>query len=198
MNPVAIGMRAHSGWAALVAVAGSPNSPIVLDRRRIEIADRTIPGTIQPYHAAAKMSFPKAEKFVEHCAQSSRSLACEALEKTLARLRAEGHSVIASGLLLGSGRLAPSLEAILASHPALHTAEGEMFRGALRHASEQCGLRCAGVREKDLVARAETVLGIPAESFNKRLSEIGKPLGSPWRQDEKYAAIAGWLALISN
>ena len=37
--PAALGLRAHSGWAALVAVGGGPASPQVLDRRRIEMAD---------------------------------------------------------------------------------------------------------------------------------------------------------------
>src|SRR5882762_6158032 len=34
----ALGLRAHSGWAALIAVGGSAASPEVLDRRRIEMA----------------------------------------------------------------------------------------------------------------------------------------------------------------
>jgi hypothetical protein len=38
----ALGFRVHSGWTAMVAVAGSPASPVVLDRRRIETADTAI------------------------------------------------------------------------------------------------------------------------------------------------------------
>src|SRR5258708_4384780 len=33
---VALGFRAHSRWAAVVAVSGSPGRPVVLERRRIE------------------------------------------------------------------------------------------------------------------------------------------------------------------
>ena len=52
-TPVALGFRAHSGWAALVAVAGSPRpacppiEPLVIDRRRIELARAGVP--VQPY-----------------------------------------------------------------------------------------------------------------------------------------------------
>src|SRR5712692_8847232 len=60
----ALGLRAHSGWAALVVVAGSlrstavlsvpsvPSAPCVINRRRIELAAPGIPK--QPYHAAAE------------------------------------------------------------------------------------------------------------------------------------------------
>ena len=44
----ALGFRAHSGGAALVAVAGTIDAPQILERRRIVIADCK-----QPYHAAA-------------------------------------------------------------------------------------------------------------------------------------------------
>jgi hypothetical protein len=38
-----LGFCAHPGWTAVVAVAGSPGKPVVLERRRIETADTAIP-----------------------------------------------------------------------------------------------------------------------------------------------------------
>lgn len=35
----ALGLRAHSGWAALVAAGGYGEAPIVMDRRRISLAE---------------------------------------------------------------------------------------------------------------------------------------------------------------
>ena len=63
-SAAALGFRAHSGWAALVAVAGTPQSGQVLLRRRIELADPKVPGSKQPYHAAEGEKFPKAEKII--------------------------------------------------------------------------------------------------------------------------------------
>src|SRR5947209_4124817 len=37
--PAVLGLRAHSGWAALVALAGPADAPQVVDRRRIEMAE---------------------------------------------------------------------------------------------------------------------------------------------------------------
>lgn len=42
MLKVALGMRAHSGWAVVVAVAGDD----AVLRRRIELCDRAVPGSV--------------------------------------------------------------------------------------------------------------------------------------------------------
>ena len=55
MKPAALGFRAHSGWAALVVVAGDPRAPEVVLRERIEMADPELPGSKQPYHAAEEL-----------------------------------------------------------------------------------------------------------------------------------------------
>jgi len=34
---VALGFACHTGWAALVAAGDAPSSPVVLERRRIEM-----------------------------------------------------------------------------------------------------------------------------------------------------------------
>lgn len=177
----------------MVAVAGSFDTPTVLDRRRIEIADRAIRGSVQPYHEARELGIDKAEKYLKRCVDASRVLAQAALEKAIGDLR--GYRVTCCGMLLGSGRLSPTLEATLASHPSLHTAEGEFFRDVLRKASEQFQLPCHGVKEKELLAVAAARFGVSAEEIQRRLNGLGKTLGAPWRQDQKFAALAGWLAL---
>jgi hypothetical protein len=32
----------------------------------------------------------------------------------------------------------------------------------------------------------------------RRLTELGSTFGSPWTQDEKYAALAAWLVLADS
>jgi hypothetical protein len=96
------------------------------------IADPEMPGSKQPYHAAAELPFPKAEAFVRKAIESSRALALEAMTATVKALRSQGHEVAGCAVVLGSGKALPGLEGIVASHALIHTAEGEM-------------LRCAGV-----------------------------------------------------
>src|SRR4051794_37924020 len=123
-----LGFRAHSGWAAMVAVAGTIDSPRVVDRTRLIIADPEHPGSRQPYHAAAGLPLAAAEALVRDAVESSRALALESLRAALYSLRARGHEVVGSVVLLGSGKPLPSLPKILGAHPLIHTAEGEMFR----------------------------------------------------------------------
>jgi len=101
------------------------------------------------------------------------------------------------GLLLASGRPLPALEKILASHALIHTADGELSREALLHASNRCGLRDFRIKEKELLDRAEQVLRLNGNGLMRRVTELGRPLGSPWSQDEKFATIAAWLALAA-
>ncbi len=190
---VALGLRAHSGWAALVAIAGSPGSPKVIERRRIEL---TAPGIVrQPYHAVEGLSLKKADHYIRRCISGTKLLARKAFRSVIKELEGNGYGVVACGVLLASGRPLPKLVVILGSHPLLHTAEGELFRNALIHAGECCGLSITRVRERGLFASAESILGFTAGDLQRRIAEMGRPIGPPWSQDQKFAALAAWLAL---
>ncbi len=39
MKPAAIGVRVHSGWGALVGVAGARGAEEIIERTRVEIVD---------------------------------------------------------------------------------------------------------------------------------------------------------------
>jgi hypothetical protein len=191
----AIGLRTHSGWAALVALAGPLTSPSVIERRVIQLADPAIPGSKQPYHAAEPLKIEEAEKLVTRCMERTCALAEGAVRAAVDALHAKRHAVGWCGLLLASGRALPSLAGILASHALIHTAEGELYRNALAKACEQCGLQVLGVKERELFSRAEKDLRISSAKIEEQLAAMGKSLGSPWRQDQKYAALVAWLAL---
>ncbi len=47
----AIGFSVKSGWAVVVLLGGPPASPRLLDSRRLNLSDPTIPEARQPYHA---------------------------------------------------------------------------------------------------------------------------------------------------
>lgn len=183
----ALGFRAHSGWAAVVAVAGTLEAPRLLDRRRIVIADPDLPGSKQPYHAAAELPFAQAQALVTNAIESSRTLAIDAISATLEALRRKGHEVTACGILVGSGKALPKLEGILASHALIHTAEGEMFRDVLQWAARECDLAVTAVREKSL----------PPDSL-QAIASLGKLIGPPWTLDQKYATLAALSALVPN
>lgn len=172
----------------MVAAAGSPHRPVIVDRQRLQIAD-----TAQPYHAARELGMPGAGAFLNECRKASEVLASSALEAAIKRMG--GDRVEGCAVLTGSGRPAPTLEATLNSHAAIHTAEGEFFREVVIHAAEFCGLRVRRIREKELFDLAASAFRIPAADLIRGLNDLGKITGPPWRQDHKFAALAAWLVL---
>jgi hypothetical protein len=194
-KPAALGARAHSGWAAVVALAGSARSPELVDRRRIVNADPAIRGSKQPYHAVEMLPLKQAEDYLKRCAARTRTMTRQAFRAALKDLALKGHCVERCGVLLGSGKPLPGLSTILASHPLLHTAEGEFYRDAIRDAGEHCGLKVTGVKEREVYERAAAMLRASPQLLQRRLDEMGKRIGPPWRQDEKLAALVAWLAL---
>lgn len=195
MSKVAVGFRVHSGWTALVAVSLEKREPVVLRRERVELVETFSYKFRQPYHTAEKMGFEQGREFIFRMNSEARRLAYRALRGVQADLEKSGHSLVQSALLLASRRPLPNLEKILASHALIHTADGELFRDALIRASERCGMQMLRVRDKELLERAAHSFGLTEAALLKRVTELGRPLGAPWSQDEKFAALAAWLAL---
>ncbi len=175
----------------MVAVTGSPPRPAILDRRRIEIAEKQSSGPVQPYHTARDLGVARGKSFLEECREASKALARESLEAAIKQVG--GDRVQVCAVLTGSGRLPSTLEATLASHAAIHTAEGEFFREIVIFAAESCGLRVCRIKEKELFSLAERRLELPTATLKQTLDDLGKVIGPPWRQDQKFAALAAWL-----
>jgi len=194
---VALGLRAHSGWAALVVVRGPASSPVVIARQRIALADPQIPGSKQPYHAAEGRPLAKAEEYLNRCITHTQELAREAVHEVVDHLRRRGHDLVGCGIITAAGRPLPRLAEILASHPLLHTAEGELYRNALIEAGEECGLPVRRVPERELFSLAVAELHMSAKKLRNRVTELGQTIGPPWTQDEKYAALLAWMLLAA-
>ena len=186
---VALGFRTHSGWTAMIALRDPVAAPAVIQRRVLQIADPGISGSKQPYHAAEKMKLDEAEDFINQCFETSRAMAARAVEKSLAEVTGKGYHVEGACVIAGSGRPSPSLAATLKSHALIHTAEGDFYRDVIRRACESAGLKTTAIKEKELR------IHLSVNERAQRISEMGKLIGPPWRQDEKLSAIAAWLLL---
>jgi len=190
-----IGFRVHSGWAVVVTVAGSIASPSVVDRRRIQLVDMFIYKYRQPYHTAEQMPLKEAAEFIKRVETEARDLARSGIDALQGQLTRVGNDVVGCGLLLSSGRELPVLAQILASHTLIHTADGELFRDAISDACTRCKLPVSGIKEKDLFDVAARSLRLEPAALKHRMTELGKPVGAPWSQDQKLAALAAWLSL---
>jgi len=194
-TPVALGFRAHSGWVAAVAVSATRGGIEVIDRRRIDLADPGIPGSVQPYHAAEGMDSKPAQAYITRCINSTRDLANRGLKELIDEMRNCGHRISGCGILLASGKPLPPLASILASHALIHTAEGELYRHAIIDTCDRLKIPVTAIKERELFERAANRLRISADALQGLINDIGRAIGPPWRQDQKYAAIVAWLAL---
>ena len=197
-EPVALGFSSHSGWAIVVAVTGSPFAPVILERRRMEICDLTIPGSKQPFHAAESLPFNKAQALINRCQNSSTHLAKQAVTALVANILQKGFHITCAGIVSASGRQLPDLASILKSHALIHTAEGEFFRQVLADACQHCRLPVMRIRQREIWDTAAKAFGIPQATLQRQISDLRRSIGTPWSTDEKFASMAAWIAMESD
>lgn len=195
---VALGFRAHSGWTAMVALCLERDQPRVLVRERPKLVHTFTYEFRQPYHTAEKMPRDRAQEFVSQVELAATQLAEEAIRMIQTSLRKQGYELTCFGVPLSSARKLPSFENILLSHALVHTADGELFRRALIRAGEQCRITARTFVERDLIPIACKTVKTDEKDLRGRLAALGKPIGPPWSQDEKFAAMAAWLALLAR
>jgi hypothetical protein len=189
-------LKAHSGWAALVALGTDDGELRVVDRRRAELVeDADAPSAKQPYHAAEGLSPTEAREVVQRGVESAHRLARREIQAAMQRARTGGHDLAACAVLVSEPMPAWSTDEILAVHFRMHKAEGVLFRDALARAAEACGLKLVAIPEKRLTEHAERALATPVAALMKRIAALGKSVGPPWGKDQKDAALAAMVAL---
>lgn len=198
MKSAAIGIRVHSGWGALVAMAGLQGMEEVIMRRKVVIIDAKASGVTQPYHYVEEMELRAAERHLSKCAADSCRLALQALSQIAKELREGDFHLEGSAILLGSARPLPDLDEVLASHALIHAAEGEFFRQAFREALERLEIPVTGIRERELKDCATATFGKAASDIQNRINAMGRSLGPPWTQDEKTSALAAAIVLAKG
>jgi hypothetical protein len=184
MTRATLGVRMHSGWGVLVAVSGDASLVEVVDRQRFVVTDLEIPGANQPYHYAAspglsELGLPESERYLAHCAAVSERMAFAAVGEVIRKLEGR-YRIVGAAVLSASGRVLPSLAKILASHPLIHTAEGEFFRHAVSKACEGLKITVTAIRERDLDEQVKTAFGNAASQVQRRIAMLGSlsgPLG---------------------
>ena len=190
-----LGLAPHSGWAAVVVIGGTAAKPLVLARERLELCDDSLLGSKQPYHAIEGLPIGEARARLESFRAASRRLAASGIRALAHTARAAEVDTIAAGILDASGRGGATLEAILASHALIHTADGNHFREALETGCAAQGLTVTRIGKRELVALAVTELGRPEEELRAIVTQLGREMGAPWGADQKGAALIAWLVL---
>src|SRR5439155_26776401 len=127
----ALGCRAHTGWAALVVVAGGIAQPEVVLRGRVELADPSGRVRKNVYQASRALEPAAAAGLVEAAERLAAEQAAAAFERTVREAADEGAVVRSCAVVVGKFPAGARLESILASHALAHGAEGRLYQDAL-------------------------------------------------------------------
>jgi hypothetical protein len=190
---VALGLKAHSGWAALVIVGRQQGALVVFGRRRVALVDEA--WARQPYHAAEHLAPEPARALVTRAIDTTRRLAVDEIRAVIAQEHAQKRVVKACAVLVGTAMPAWTVDEILAVHFRMHKAEGVLFRDALARAASECGVRLIAIPEQQLNAHAVRTLATPLVRLTRQIAALGKSVGPPWGKDQKDAALAALVAL---
>ena len=188
----ALGLRVHTGWATAILLGGPPGGPKVLARYRLELADPAVPGSKAPFHAGLDLPKHEADAVVAPLCEAAGASTRRALAAWLAELRPDAPEIRGVGLVVSS-RGDPAR--IANPHVRAHAAEGALYWHALEGAAEACALSHETLLEKEALEQVAAALGRPPDNLKRSLGELGRPLGPPWRAEEKAALLGAWRAL---
>jgi len=191
---VALGLKARTGRAVLVALGGRAREAVLVERGRFQTV---VEGEMAAYHQALGLAPEAARASVERSVATAHRLAEVAIGVALQRLRQAGHEVGTAAVLLGPGMPGWSTEDILAVHVRMHQAEGELFRDVLAAGVKACGLALLTLPEKSALDAAAQALHWPRAELDAAIARLGKAAGAPWGKDQKEAAAAALAALAS-
>ena len=177
----AIGLVPHTGWAWLVRVGGTARAPKVERRDRV-VACEVLDG--QLYHQAAERTRDR-ERFVSGRRVAAVEQARRALAEHVAGVRA--------AIVVGKPAALAPVDRIVAAHPMIHGAEGELWRAIFAEACAAAGL--AVERAEAGALRAQLARRHAAVAIAAFLADGKRTCGSPWSREPKDAALGAWSVL---
>jgi|ERR1043166_507314 hypothetical protein len=189
----AFGLKAHSGWAALVVLGMYEGKLQVIERTRLTLVDDD--WAKQPYHAAEVLQPAEAKKLVKRGVDAAKRGALREVRAAIKRIRQRGFEPRACGVLMGEPMPDWSVAEILAVHFRMHKAEGVLFRQVLADAAEASDLKLIAIPEKRLPEEAAERLQMRSSALLQQIAGLGKQIGTPWAKDQKDAALAALIAL---
>jgi hypothetical protein len=187
-----LGFRPHTYWTAVVALAGEPEAPQVIERRKIVFAagaERFV------YHQVAEMDASTAAARIAKVRSATATSAARGIAEITAAVGEAGFTVRLAVVPIGRASTAPTFADIVKSHTAIHAAEGDFYRDVVAQACAELGLDVSRLPERDLILEASRSLGVHAIALESRLKLMGHDLGPPWSADQRLATLAAWVGI---
>ena len=194
-NLISIGLRAKTGRAIAVILGGPIETPVVLLKTEIRLVDPKVPGTAQPYHEVMDLPWEQSQRAVRKYAAAIERTAKKALARLIEEQRSHGRKIAGVGIVGAPDR---DLARIGNAHIRAHAGEGVLFRRVLDLAAQSNGLKWQVFSDRKFDEMMAEKLGAKYARVKRTLGELSRSVPSPWRSDEKQAAMAAWLVLSDS
>ena len=195
MSEYSIGIEDHYAWANLVSVTTSGSDELLLDKRRVELLDASLP--VSPYHHdTLRMPLSGAEDLVRDVRTSADNRARSALSSLIGELapaKCRGVAIRVPPL--------PGLPATVAEAHAdtrvTNRADGMIYHQALTRAAAQLNLRVFYFQKENVLELAAQARGKPPRDLERQLKAFGTTHGRPWRKGQVVACAGAIFAHVS-
>jgi hypothetical protein len=189
-----LGVRVKSGWAVVVLLTETAQSPELSDVNRIVLCDPRLPETRQPYHASMGKLETNSAK-VNQRERVVRTISQQSLARLLKGYRGKGFRIMRAALVVGS-QINPANIANL--HIRAHALEGRLFRSAIEQSLQAHQIRTEVLLERDAYPTVAARLKQSSDDVKRAIQDLRRSASAkerPWRAEEKLAALAGLFAL---
>jgi hypothetical protein len=163
----------------------------LLDVRRIQLSDPSVPESTQPYHSALQMHKAAGDTTVARLTKIVDRFARKSLDGLFAEYAAR-RPLVGAGIVVGS-EADPAT--IGNEHIRAHAEEGRLFRLIVSDAAARAGLTVQIVAEKHLFDRAAELQQRSVARIKADLTLLGRDATGSWRAEHKAAALGAWILL---
>jgi hypothetical protein len=176
----------------VVILAGPFQTPEIVLRHEIDLADPWVRESMHPYHRELGDRDPAGAHARRRGCAAARKASSRALRRLVSEMRRHGLEPSKATVVV-SGRANPAPAG--GAHARAHAEERQLYMEAVEAALGACGLHVATIRENALGLVASKRLARERQDIDAALKAFSHKVGTPWRAPEKHAALAAWLAL---
>jgi hypothetical protein len=182
----------HTGWAIVVILAGPSQTPEIVLRHEIDLADPWVRESMHPYHQELGDRGSAGVHARRRGCTAARKASSRALRRFVSEMRRQGLEPSKATVVV-PGRAHPAQAG--GAHARAHAEERQLYTEAVEAALRACGLHVVTIAEQAVGALAPKRLGRARHELDAALKAFAHRVGTPWRAPEKHAALAAWLAL---
>ena len=188
MTAAGVGLVVRPGRATVVILEGTRRRPAMVLRHEIDLGDVWVPESLHPYHRELGDPGPAGVRARRRGCAAARRASSRAIRRLVGEMRSHGFAPNGVAMVLTRpSKSAPDLGA----HARAHAEERKLYSGAVAAALDACGLRVTRFIGEDLRALAAKRVA----DVDGTLRAFSHVVGTPWRAQEKQAALAAWLVL---